>query len=79
MGEPTGFRDISRQPPPREATSDRVKHYNEFVLHWTEEEARKLRDEMEDGFKRRGYTYTVEPVGAGGRAEPPARAARREP
>ncbi len=40
MGEPTGFRDISRQPPPREATGERVKHYNEFVLHWTEEDAR---------------------------------------
>ena len=40
MGEPTGFRDITRQPPPREATGERVKHYNEFVLHWTEEEAR---------------------------------------
>ena len=40
MGEPTGFRDIPRQPPPREATGERVKHYNEFVLHWTEDDAR---------------------------------------
>jgi glutamate synthase (NADPH/NADH) small chain len=40
LGEPTGFRDIARQPPPREATGERVKHYNEFVLHWTEEDAR---------------------------------------
>ena len=40
MGEPTGFKDIARQPPPREATGERVKHYNEFVLHWTEEDAR---------------------------------------
>ena len=40
LGEPTGFRDMSRQPPPREATGERVKHYNEFVLHWTEDEAR---------------------------------------
>jgi glutamate synthase (NADPH/NADH) small chain len=40
LGEPTGFRDIPRQPPPREATGERVKHYNEFVLHWTEEDAR---------------------------------------
>jgi glutamate synthase (NADPH) small chain len=40
LGEPTGFKDITRQPPPREATGERVKHYNEFVLHWTEEEAR---------------------------------------
>jgi glutamate synthase (NADPH/NADH) small chain len=40
LGEPTGFKDISRQPPPREATGQRVRHYNEFVLHWTEDEAR---------------------------------------
>jgi glutamate synthase (NADPH) small chain len=40
LGEPTGFKDISRQPPPREATGERVTHYNEFVLHWTEEDAR---------------------------------------
>ena len=40
MGEPTGFKDIARQPPPREATGERVRHYNEFVLHWTEADAR---------------------------------------
>jgi glutamate synthase (NADPH) small chain len=40
LGEPTGFKDIPRQPPPKEATNQRVGHYNEFVLHWTEEDAR---------------------------------------
>ncbi len=40
MGEPTGFKDKKRQTPPKEETSHRVGHYNEFVLHWTEEEAR---------------------------------------
>ncbi len=40
MGEPSGFKDKKRQTPPKEETSHRVGHYNEFVLHWTEEEAR---------------------------------------
>jgi glutamate synthase (NADPH) small chain len=40
LGEPTGFRDILRQPPPRRDTQERIRDYNEFVLHWTEEDAR---------------------------------------
>ncbi|HEY7467058.1 MAG TPA: glutamate synthase subunit beta [Dehalococcoidia bacterium] len=40
MGEPTGFKDRPRQPPPRRDTQERIRDYNEFVLHWTEEEAR---------------------------------------
>ncbi|HWO73278.1 MAG TPA: glutamate synthase subunit beta, partial [Dehalococcoidia bacterium] len=40
MGDPTGFKDIPRQPPPRRGTQERIRDYNEFVLHWTEEEAR---------------------------------------
>jgi glutamate synthase (NADPH/NADH) small chain len=40
LGEPTGFKDRPRQPPPRRDTQERIRDYNEFVLHWTEEEAR---------------------------------------
>jgi glutamate synthase (NADPH) small chain len=40
LGEPTGFKDTPRQPPPRRDTQERIRDYNEFVLHWTEEEAR---------------------------------------
>ena len=40
MGEPTGFKDRPRQPPPRRDTQERIRDYNEFVLHWTEEDAR---------------------------------------
>ena len=40
MSEPTGFKDRSRQPPPRRDTQQRIRDYNEFVLHWTEEDAR---------------------------------------
>jgi glutamate synthase (NADPH/NADH) small chain len=40
LGEPTGFKDRGRQPPPRRDTQERIRDYNEFVLHWTEEEAR---------------------------------------
>jgi len=40
LGDPTGFKDIPRQPPPRRDTQERIRDYNEFVLHWTEEEAR---------------------------------------
>jgi glutamate synthase (NADPH) small chain len=40
LGEPTGFRDRPRQPPPRRETQERIRDYNEFVLHWTEEDAR---------------------------------------
>ncbi|HLG12680.1 MAG TPA: glutamate synthase subunit beta [Dehalococcoidia bacterium] len=40
MGEPTGFKDKPRQPPPRRDTQERIRDYNEFVLHWTEDEAR---------------------------------------
>jgi len=40
LGEPTGFKDRSRQPPPRRDTQERIRDYNEFVLHWTEEDAR---------------------------------------
>jgi len=40
LGEPTGFKDKPRQPPPRRDTQERIRDYNEFVLHWTEDEAR---------------------------------------
>jgi glutamate synthase (NADPH/NADH) small chain len=40
LGEPTGFKDRGRQPPPRRDTQERIRDYNEFVLHWTEEDAR---------------------------------------
>jgi len=40
LGEPTGFKDRPRQPPPRRDTQERIRDYNEFVLHWTEEDAR---------------------------------------
>jgi len=40
LGEPSGFKDRPRQPPPRRDTQERVRDYNEFVLHWTEDEAR---------------------------------------
>jgi glutamate synthase (NADPH) small chain len=40
LGEPTGFKDRPRQPLPRRSTQERVRDYNEFVLHWTEDEAR---------------------------------------
>jgi len=40
VGEPTGFKDRPRQPPPRRSTQDRVRDYNEFYLQWTEEDAR---------------------------------------
>jgi glutamate synthase (NADPH) small chain len=40
LGEPTGFKDVSRQPPPRRSPGERIGDYNEFVLHWTEEDAR---------------------------------------
>ncbi len=40
MGEPTGFRDRSRQLPPRRPVSERVGDFNEIYLSWTEDEAR---------------------------------------
>jgi glutamate synthase (NADPH/NADH) small chain len=40
LGEPTGFKDRLRQPPPRRSTNERIRDYNEFVLHWTEDDAR---------------------------------------
>lgn len=40
MGEPTGFKDRSRQLPPRRPVNERVRDYNEIYLNWTEEEAR---------------------------------------
>jgi glutamate synthase (NADPH/NADH) small chain len=40
LGEPTGFKDKPRQPLPRRLPGDRVRDYNEFLLEWTEEEAR---------------------------------------
>jgi glutamate synthase (NADPH/NADH) small chain len=40
LPEPTGFKDRPRQPPPRRDTQERIRDYNEFVLHWTEEDAR---------------------------------------
>ncbi len=40
MGEPTGFKDRSRQLPPRRPVGERVRDFNEIYLNWTEEEAR---------------------------------------
>jgi glutamate synthase (NADPH/NADH) small chain len=40
MGEPTGFKDKPRQTPPRQPTNERIGHYNEFYLQWTEDQAR---------------------------------------
>ena len=40
MGEPTGFKDRPRQPPPRRSTQERVRNYEEFYLEWREEDAR---------------------------------------
>ncbi|MGE0056499.1 MAG: glutamate synthase subunit beta [Dehalococcoidia bacterium] len=40
MGEPTGFKDRPRQPLPRRPVPERVKDYGEYLLAWTEDEAR---------------------------------------
>ena len=40
MGEPTGFKDRVRQPPPRRDVKERVRDYNEFYLEWHEDDAR---------------------------------------
>ncbi len=40
MGEPTGFKDRPRQPLPRRPIPERVRDYGEYLLTWTEEEAR---------------------------------------
>jgi len=40
LGEPTGFKDRPRQPPPRRSTQERVRNYEEFYLEWREEDAR---------------------------------------
>ncbi|HXH20691.1 MAG TPA: glutamate synthase subunit beta [Dehalococcoidia bacterium] len=41
MGEPTGFKDTPRKPLPRRPVGERVRDYQEFLLDWTEEDARK--------------------------------------
>jgi len=40
MGEPTGFKEKPRKPLPRRPIQDRVGDYHEFLLDWTEEDAR---------------------------------------
>ena len=40
MGEPSGFKEIQRKAPPRRPVQERVGDYREFVLHWTEDDAR---------------------------------------
>ncbi len=40
MGEPTGFKDRLRQPPPRRPVDDRVRDWNEFYIEWHEDDAR---------------------------------------
>ena len=40
MGEPTGFKEKPRKPLPRRPIQDRVRDYHEFLLDWTEEDAR---------------------------------------
>ncbi len=40
MGEPTGFKDKPRQPPPRRPINNRVQDFREFYLEWSEEQAR---------------------------------------
>jgi glutamate synthase (NADPH/NADH) small chain len=40
MGEPTGFKNTPRKPLPRRPVQDRVRDYHEFLLDWTEDDAR---------------------------------------
>jgi glutamate synthase (NADPH/NADH) small chain len=40
MGEPTGFKDRPRKPLPRRPVQERVQDYREFLLDWTEDDAR---------------------------------------
>jgi glutamate synthase (NADPH/NADH) small chain len=40
LGEPTGFRDRPRQPLPRRPIPERIKDYGEYLLAWSEDEAR---------------------------------------
>jgi glutamate synthase (NADPH) small chain len=40
LGEPTGFMDKPRRPPPHREPEERIHDYSEFNLDWTEEEAR---------------------------------------
>jgi len=40
LGEPSGFKEIPRKAPPRRPVQERVGDYGEFVLHWTEDDAR---------------------------------------
>jgi glutamate synthase (NADPH/NADH) small chain len=41
VGEPTGFTKHGRKPPPKRPVGERVRDYQEFVLDWPEDEARR--------------------------------------
>jgi glutamate synthase (NADPH/NADH) small chain len=41
MGEPKGFKEHPRKPLPRRPVQERIGDYQEFLLDWTEEDARK--------------------------------------
>jgi glutamate synthase (NADPH) small chain len=40
MGEPTGFIHKRRKPPPKRPVGERVQDFQEFILDWTESDAR---------------------------------------
>jgi glutamate synthase (NADPH/NADH) small chain len=40
LGDPTGFRDVPRQPPQRRPVNDRVGDFLEFYLDWNENDVR---------------------------------------
>ena len=40
MGKPTGFIEKGRKPPPRLPVAERVQHFREFYLNWSEQDAR---------------------------------------
>ena len=40
VGRPTGFKDTGRRPPPKRDVSERVQHFDEIYLNWTEQDAR---------------------------------------
>jgi glutamate synthase (NADPH/NADH) small chain len=39
MGKPTGFKELGRQPLSREPVADRINHWREFHLEWSEQAA----------------------------------------